>query len=248
MDNNNLRKEWGLRELELCKKTAIDPSVVEACDTVVDIYKCVSEINDQALTTLKKLLDQEILNPIVDDPEHWVECTKDEKCVGYRSVRKSSIFKDVYNDGTVEYTDVERIVCSTRGVHHHFGWAHRTAVELGFIPKLEMPYTPAKRPYVIKTEDYLRDTKNGDFDTVALLNVTDPYGVVTDINKFYTTDETGEFVEISKGQYYEWKKTALRISDDNGFYVSPSYNAEQNTMFKYADELKATQAEAVDHD
>lgn len=254
----NTAISWAAREIELAKKKTDNEELKRVYDEAFDMYKrilneCDGDTSHPVLIELHRLFKRTLLTAIEDNDEDWSDCTwnNDSEYISYQNKRKSSIFKDVYTDGTIKYTDVGRAVCVTNGIEHHFGFAIRTAEELGFIPPIEMPYVPYKNPYKVRTEDFLHDQNHGDFDTVALIDVTDPFGDVTRIGKYYTEDETtGEFVEISKEQYYEWKKTALRISDDNGFYVSPSYNPDQNMMSKCADKLSNPRQdqEAVEHD
>ena len=71
---------------------------------------------------LNRLIDCKPLTPIEDIPESWNECgLNKDGTQTYQCKRMSSLFKDVYSDGRVEYTDVDRVVCQDT----HDGFEYR---------------------------------------------------------------------------------------------------------------------------
>lgn len=120
----------------------------------------------------------------------------------YQSTRMSSLFKDVYSDETVQYHDTNRVYCMDKN-----GWEFYNGFISGFIHGLypiKLPYQPGN-PYIVFTEDFLFDPKNGDFDTMELISVTLPDGTVRELNKYYK-ENNYSWVEISKEEYEERKK------------------------------------------
>lgn len=109
----------------------------------------------------------------------------------------SSLFKDVYSDGTVRYHDTCRVHCIDE-----YGCGFYNGFISGFIHGLypiEMPYYPGK-PYIVTVEEFLYDPANGDFDTLGLVNVKLPDGTIRELNKYYK-EEGRSFVEIDSVEY-----------------------------------------------
>lgn len=164
---------------------------------------------------LNRLIDGQPLVPIEDTDDIWNECTrpKDNPKV-YQCKRMSSLFKDVYDDGTIIYNDVERSYCvdiNNPCVLHGSGLGSRIIDEM--FP-IVMPYMPGK-PIKVYCEDFLTDKKNGDFDTVGIF-----YAIKTEngqqerieINRFFREpegDEEKKWIEISKEEYDERKSRKL---------------------------------------
>lgn len=117
---------------------------------------------------LNRLLDGQPLTPIEDAEDNWNECcwsNNGEK--KYQCRRMSSLFKDVYPDGRVEYSDVNQFIgvnIDNPDVTWHNGLIDRVMKEL--FP-ITMPYMPGK-PIKVYCEELLTDPKNGDFDTVGI--------------------------------------------------------------------------------
>lgn len=76
---------------------------------------------------------------------------------------------------------------------------------------IEMPYIPCDKPYKVYTEDFLTDSKNGDFDTVGILYVITPQGDRIEINRYFKDGESDDipgYAEIAKEEYLERKSLA----------------------------------------
>lgn len=60
---------------------------------------------------LNRLIDGKCLTPIEDDPDIWtkVEFGENDPIQHFQCKRMSSLFKDVAEDGTVTYSDVNRV-------------------------------------------------------------------------------------------------------------------------------------------
>jgi hypothetical protein len=150
---------------------------------------------------LNRLIEGKPLTPIEDTEDVWngiIDRREDFTC--YQCGRMSSLFKYVYDDGRVTYSDNERIVC----VDIHSGSTYYSGLVRGVVNEmypLTMPYMP-KAPYKVYCEDYLTDPKNGDFDTVGIRYLLTPEGERVTVEKFYKESGKG-FAEISLDEYLE---------------------------------------------
>lgn len=132
----------------------------------------------------------------------------------YQCKRMSSLFKEIYANGTVKYNDVERVCCAN--IHNpnetfYFGLVRMIVNEM--FP-ITMPYVPDKSIKVY-CEEFLTDKKNGDFDTVGIfyaLKTESGNQKKIEINRFFRepeNDENGVWVEICKKEYDERKEAAI---------------------------------------
>ena len=122
----------------------------------------------------------------------------------------SSLFKDVYADGTVEYSDNNRLYCVN--IHNpndtYYSGLVRRIVDKMF--PITMPYMPGT-PIKVYCEDFLTDKKNGDFDTVGMfyaLKTENGEKKKIEINRFFKEPKDNEeydWVEISKEEYIQRK-------------------------------------------
>ena len=170
---------------------------------------------------LNRLIDMKPLTAIEDVPEVWNDISmrkSDEGTVEqYQCKRMSSLFKDIYDDGTVKFTDVDRVSCidiDNPTISWHCRLGDNIVDEL--FP-IEMPYYPTKDPYKLYKEDFLVDPENGDYDTQGFFYLITPYGDKIEVNKFYK-EQDGEWVEIEVEEYNDRKtKNELRRLNDVNF-------------------------------
>lgn len=164
---------------------------------------------------LNALLNGQPLTHIEDVDGIWEKCTMpDGRPETYQCKRMSSLFKEIYANGTVKYNDVERVCCAN--IHNpnetfYFGLVRMIVNEM--FP-ITMPYVPDKSIKVY-CEEFLTDKKNGDFDTVGIfyaLKTESGNQKKIEINRFFRepeNDENGVWVEICKKEYYERKEAAI---------------------------------------
>ena len=204
--------EGARREVEIaCKKEAPDNqgewdygiacyrSALKAYESMIeDEHSGLSwSITREILIRLMKGLP---LTPIEDVPEIWSEVTWD---MGpgkhYQCVRKTSLFKDVDENGKVSFSDVDRVVVQegNSDTRWYNGMASKIVNEK--FP-ITFPYCPSEKPYVVHAYEYLTDRKNGDFDTVWYMRVTDPDGVDHDIGRYFADDDAG-WREIDRDEF-----------------------------------------------
>lgn len=152
---------------------------------------------------LNRLIEGKPLTPIEDTEDMWNFTHGDEKRgKHYQCKRMSSLFKDVAEDGTVSYSDINRYYCIQQRNPN-------CAYHNGFIAKiynqmfpLTMPYMPSDKEDVIVCDELLTDPKNGDFDTMAILYIQRANGERVEVNRYFKEGDTS-FVEISLEEYRE---------------------------------------------
>lgn len=165
---------------------------------------------------LNRLINGQPLTPIEDTDDIWYERHHYEDSNKlYQCKRMSSLFKDVYADGTVEYSDNNRLYCvniNNPNDMYYSGLVRRIVDKMFPITMPYMPGTPIK----VYCEDFLTDERNGDFDTIGVL-----YALKTEngkqekieINRFFREPKDNEeydWVEISKEEYYKRKNESER--------------------------------------
>lgn len=224
--------DWAKREVEIaCKKENPDrkegefdygcacyESALKAFESLCgDGHSGFSIKMTQAI--LNRLIDGQPLTPIEDADDIWNECgiDYDDDYKTYQCQRMSSLFKDVYSDGRIEYHDVEDCYCiniNNPNSTYSSGLVRRIIHEM--FP-ITMPYMPGKSIKVF-CEDFLTDRKNGDFDTVGVfyaLKEKNGEQEKIEINRFFREPHEGEeqtypgWVEISKEEYEERKARKL---------------------------------------
>lgn len=208
--------EWAKREIEIaCRKERGGKPDTEwdyGCACYESAYKAfLSLMEDEhsgmsigfTKNILNRLIDGKPLTPIEDTPDIWSDRTYIKDRQSFQCSRMSSLFKDIYKDGRVEYHDVNRCYCVNRDDPEASGWHN------GFISKLihekypiVMPYYPAAKPYVVYCTEGLSDLKNGDFDTIGIWYIVKPDGEKDIIERFFKEGEES-FVEITKEEYFE---------------------------------------------
>lgn len=157
---------------------------------------------------LNRLIDGKCLTPIEDTDDVWDSSRIDiqENYTCYQCNRMSSLFKYVYDDGHIEYHDVERTVkIDQNGMAWNSGLTSRLVNELY---PISMPYYPPSEPYRVYVEDFLYDKNNGDYDTVGIVYLTTPEGERVDIGR-YEAEKDGKFVPISESEYNERKAHSI---------------------------------------
>ena len=203
----------GLKEGEWDYGCACYQSALKAYKSLIDdghsgISFCMTK------QILNCLMNHQPLTPIEDTDDIWNLCclrAKDDDYDTYQCKRMSSLFKYVYDDGKITYTDINRVECIDINTGHT--WSNgmlRYIIDVKF--PITMPYIPPVKTYKVYFEDFLSDPKNGDYDTKGVLYVIDPEGERLEINKFFG-EVNGKMVEITKEEYEkrrslseEWKR------------------------------------------
>ena len=158
---------------------------------------------------LERLMSHKPLTPITDEdffivhPEYPIESDKWLAEHGLKSEiqcpRMSSLFREETLDGKVSYSDNNRAYCiNIENPSDTYSSAKDRIVD-EFFP-ITMPYMPEKGQYKVYCQTFLTDSKNGDFDTQAVLYFITPDGKRIDVNR-YQTEKNGKMVDITKEEY-----------------------------------------------
>ena len=208
---------WAEREVEIaCKREAPDQKPGEwdygcACfESALKAYRSLLEDGHSGFSIgmtkyiLVRMIERKPLTPIEDTEDVWSDARdrsgRRGEVVNYQCKRMSSLFKYVYTDGTVKYRDVDRfrgINLDNPNASYHSGLIDRVMEEK--FP-ITMPYFPESKPFKVYCEDFLVDSKNGDYDTVGILYAIVPEGYKIEINRFFK-EENNKFVEITEVEY-----------------------------------------------
>ena len=205
--------EWAKREVEIaCKRENPDRKEGEfdygcACyESALKAFNCLMEDGHSGMSInftrniLNRLIDGKCLTPIEDTDDIWkYSFDRENGAKTYQCKRMSSLFKDVYQDGRVEYSDVGRVikVDTTTDTTWHDGFVDRIVYELY---PITMPYMPSNKPFKVYCEDFLTDPKNGDCDTMGILYCITPDGERVEINRYFK-DGDQDMIEIDNEEY-----------------------------------------------
>jgi hypothetical protein len=151
-------REWAQREAALaCKREKPDRKEGEfdygcACyESALKAFNSLLEDGHSGMSIgytkqiLNRLIDGKPLTPIEDTKGTWeyVHTNTKKGCRVYQCKRMSSLFKDVYPDGTVKYHDNNRFIIreiSNPEVGWHNGFVRSIAEK--YAGEIEMPYFP----------------------------------------------------------------------------------------------------------
>ena len=219
-------KDWAEREVEIaCKKENPDRKAGEfdygcACyESALKAFKSLTDDGHSVFSIgitkniLNRLIDGKPLTPIEDTDDVWDLIDVHAKRTFYQCKRMSSLFKKVYNDGHIEYEDVNRVIAydiDSPDVPYYTSLADNFINEMY---PVTMPYMPCDKPFKMYFETFLTDKKHGDFDTRAILYLTKPDGERVEINRYFRKPEPDieekhtylGWIEISKEEYEERK-------------------------------------------
>lgn len=206
--------EWGRKEIQLACDQIKEPedSYFKACyKSALRAFEVLCGDDHSGMSIqitkgiLNKLIDGNSLLPITDIPEEWTEVTElfDGPNHVYQCNRMSSLFKYVYPDGTVKYSDTDRVVCYDKKEPDIFFGNGGTRDIIDELYPITMPYS-REGIFKVCCEEFLVDENNGDFDTLGILFVTLPDGTKVNIDQ-YKHEINGEMVHISKELYENLK-------------------------------------------
>lgn len=198
-----------------------------ACyESALKAFKSLEEDNHSGFSIgftkgiLNRLIDGKPLCPIEDTEETWSHIADTSghqgEEVNYQCKRMSSLFKYVYADGTVKYRDIDRFIMvkTLTNTIWHSGLVDQVLEELY---PITMPYIPSDTSYKAMCEEYLTDRKNGDFDTVGILNVIEPDGKTVEINRYFKDVPNGweeiDLEEFKNRRAMHFKRLHSEIHD-----------------------------------
>lgn len=215
-------KSWAEREVEIaCKHENPDRKEGEwdygcACyESALKAFMSLMEDGHSGMSIgftkhiLNRLIDHKPLVPIEDTDDVWNDVVDRRNGITtYQCKRMSSLFKYVHPDGTVKYSDIDKVV----GINldnPNVGWSSRITRDIveELFP-ITMPYMPEDDPYKVFCEEFLTDPKNGDFDTIGIHYILKPNGERVDIKRYFKEGNTvyGGWDEIEREEYEERKE------------------------------------------
>lgn len=171
---------------------------------------------------LNRLIDGQCLTPIDDVPEVWNEGYHGEDGkITYQCKRMSSLFKDVYPDGTIIYSDINRYYCQELNNPNNTYTSGLVSDVLNDLVPITMPYTPPSKKIKVICTDYLSNPTHGDDDTIGILYAILPDDKRLDINVFFGENKKSTFVQIGKRAYQNRVKKAkiLKTQRDGDYGV-----------------------------
>lgn len=162
------------------------------------------------MSILNKLVDHKPLTLIENTEDMW-EPGFESKEFGYKSFhckRYNALYKKVYSDGKVVYSDVDRWRCYDVGsdVPYSSGIVN-TALDEMF--PITFPYAP--HTCRVNCETFLLNKSMGDFDHKAILNIVEPDGTKLEVAKFYQDTDDG-WVEIPVDHFWRHKAESKQES------------------------------------
>ncbi len=202
--------EWAKKEVELAKIIeAKDLKEGEfdyggACyDSTLKAFKSLTEDNHSGMSIkitkqiLNRLIDGSPLIPIEDREDIWNEITRNKKdnIIIYQCSRMSSLFKYVYENGKVTYSDIDRSYCFdiTKPDMRYSSGLVKNIIDEMF--PIIMPYSPANERIKVCCEQFLYSPDGGDFDSVGILYVDDPDNKRINVSRYFK-EEDNKWVEI----------------------------------------------------
>lgn len=221
-------QDWAKREVEIaCKRKRADSGVKEgewdygcACyESALKAFESLCEDGHSGMSIgftkniLMRLIDNQPLTPIEDTEDVWEDVStwmpeEERGHKQYQCNRCSALFKDVYDDGTIEYHYTDQYYCVDKysGSTYRNGFIGRIIREM--VP-ITMPFMPDK-PIKVYCSDLLTDRKNGDFDTMAIYYAVKPDGEKIDIYRYFKEGDTESgWIEIDETEYSERELTHI---------------------------------------
>lgn len=155
---------------------------------------------------LNRLIDGKPLTPIHDDPYMWfkIDFGVEEHDDVYFCNRMTSLTKHIHPDGTITYSDNDRVLCydaNNPECTYSFGVA--TDVIDSLYP-ITLPYFPPSKSFKVKCmEGSFKSDPNCAYniDTFAILSVTKPNGEVDNIDRYFKETDDDGWIEISKEEF-----------------------------------------------
>ncbi len=221
-------QDWAKREVELaCKRENPNwdgKSFDYGCScyqSALKAYNSLCEDDHSGFSwgitrnILIRLMNDLPLTPI-NDEDFFIEndlLQEDERTLkerGLKSVlqcpRMTSLFRYESLDGKVTYSDVERYYIIDKNGHSWINGKARSIIDEMF--PITMPYIPPVDKYVVYSDSFLVDAKNGDYDHEAFTHLITPDGKRVELDEYYK-EINGKMVKITKEEYFRDKEKAI---------------------------------------
>lgn len=212
--------DWAKREVEIVSKKE-NPNRKEGefypgcscCESALKAFKSLCDDGHSGMSIkmtqeiLNRLINGQPLTPIEDTDDIWDKCSrpKDGPEV-YQCSRMFSLFKNIYPDGSVKYSDNNRVFCVDINDPNN---TYSSGLVRRIIDKMfpiTMPYMPGK-PFRVYCEDFPTDRNSDGIYTVGIyyaFKEENGEQKRIEINRFFREgepDESGKWIEISVEEY-----------------------------------------------
>lgn len=218
--------EWARREVELaCEKENPNRKEGEwdygcSCyESALKAYECLLNDGHSGYSfgvtkhILNRLLDEIPLTSLEDRDEDWIKdesrSPSDKEYESYQHARRGSLWKRVYPDGKVEFHDNDRARAVNNDCPNALWCSGLTTKIIHELYPIKFPYMPQKEPYILYEEEYLTDPKNGDFDTIEMIEIKTPEGDVAPVNRYFKESDEG-WTEIDHAEFLERRNMHYR--------------------------------------
>lgn len=219
--------EWAENEVKLACAGEPDDEVLdkyaESCyQSALKAFKSLCEDGHSGmsigftLSILNRMVKHKPLTPVDGNDDEWHEGDQIGNRMSYQNKRCTSLFKNIYDDGHIEYSDVQR---TTVYFGNNLEAGYHSGLASGVVDKLHpitMPYMPEERSYkiycdVLSHEEMLDTTK--DFELYNYTHLITPQGEREEVNKYIIIDKDG-VREITKIEFEEKKKEVYKADKE----------------------------------
>jgi len=201
---------------------------VDSClDSALKAYMCLEGDGHSGMSfsitrgILENLMHGIPLTPIEDVPESWSDITSGNP-KHLQCIRRSSLFKDINEDGTASYHDIDNDVLdevSMRDGHVSCLGSYRTTLTLKkYAPEaleITFPYCPPRFPWRVRMTSEITPSDQRQacyWDFCFLSYIKKPNGEYIDINKFVGFSSNSKKIEeLSDRQAIEY---GLSLTDE----------------------------------
>ena len=215
MNRGTTMTDWAEREVEIflenLKKSIKEDDDFKYSESIYNdalkVYKLLMSQGHSGFSystvcyILKKLMTNIPLTAITGKDEEWTPtpCEVSESFKLFQNIRHYSLFKEVYTDGTVRYTDVDRYVCIDMETNGNFSFRKAEDILDGLFP-ITMPYEPKEEQFKIRTRRRYKDNDIG----IHVLDILTPFGSVIYIDKYF--DKISDEKQIKEISMKKFKK------------------------------------------
>ena len=161
---------------------------------------------------LYNLIEHIPLTPIMDTDDTWdipeIDSDSNRRC--YQCKRLTSLFKYVYNDGSIKYFDTGRFQCIDIGNDTFPYYSSTVSKIMNDMFPFSMPYV--QKPFKVYINKFLYDPKNGDVDTFHLIYMIDSDDNKIDLNRYFkiSDDSDNGYIELNIFEYNHRKRCYSR--------------------------------------
>ena len=144
--------------------------------------------------------------------------TEEDGTIVRQCVRYSPLFRHLHKDGSVEYTDVERIVVIDQ---YGIGWSGGGVEKKckGLIRPITLPYMPTNEPIKIYVWEFSYDPtikpsiykEKGTYNAIYIDRIVMPGGTIINVDRLYLDENKAEYENCKENapKFYEELKAFI---------------------------------------